>query len=263
MKYSWPFYKIRKIFRQPKIFLVTPENKKDFVWPKWLTKLIIWLLILLALAYLIFLSPLFKIRQISIEGEVSDDGKAEIEKFYGHNLFAARGANRDAIIKDQPGIKDVKLYRGLPDTLRVKIVEREPKYVWSSNNQDYFVDEEGIAFLRPSFPEDQKNNLAKVFDLKNLPVTLGQKIAPTGFGNFIIRTKEIFNGKTEMNIVRFEIDETTFQTKAILDNDWQLLLDTTRPTDNQIDIFKKLLDTHRDEITQYADVRVEGKAYYK
>lgn len=254
---------MRKIFSQPKIFLVTPENKKDFVWPKWLMKLIFWLLLFLAIIYLIFFSPLFKIRQIEVKGEVSEDGRKEIEKFKNQNIFIAKGANHNAIIKDQPGIKDVKIVRGLPDTLRVEMVERDPLYIWSANGQDYFVDKEGVAFLRPSFAEDKKNNLTRVVDLKNISVFPGDKIAPVAFGNFILKTKEIFNNKTGLNILNFEVDETTFQVNAVLDNNWRLLLDTLQTPDYQIDNFKKLYDAKKDEITTSVDLRVKGKAYFK
>lgn len=243
----------------PKTFNPPREReKKEF--PKFLKILIILVIILGGLIYLFFYSPLFKIKNILIEIPIPQESVQFLEKFKGQNIFFVDiSSMKKDLSNHYPEYENVQIQRGLPDTLRISGDIFEPSIVWHSGINSYLVNASGIAFKE----FEGMTDLPNVQDNKELNVELQTEVVSANFINFIQDLSSKFPQKIGFNITGFEINETIFQVDAPTDQGWLVKFDTTRSVDSQLDALSKLISEHKDEIKEYADVRVEGRIYYK
>lgn len=252
---------MRGNFRSPKIYQTTPVIRKGiYISPK----LIFAVLILAAVGYLIyfvFLGNFFRIKEIIIEGTASEESKTEINQLKNKNilLFGSKKIEK-RVTDNEPGIFSIAVLRGIPDTLRIKIQDREAKMVWESQGKTFLVDEIGVVFIRPSV---SIKGLPYVIDTANLPVQEGQQVTGKNFISFVKELKEDFVSKTGLDISKMQIGESTFNLEVFTSAGFKVIFDTTREAGTQLEALAIILRDHRDKIKEYADVRVEGWGYYK
>lgn len=129
-------------------------------------------LIVLA-AFVLFVSPLFTVREITVEGNreltpetiISHSGITA-----GVNIFKVNLGQAAAGIKMLPAVKEVHIYRDFPGRIEIGIVEREPVALLPVKNGFIAVDGDGV-YLRT----------ARIGE-KGLPVVTGltAEIPPAG-----------------------------------------------------------------------------------
>lgn len=107
-------------------------------------------LLLVFVAYVVFRSPLFQIQRVLVQGN-SAVGRAEIEESaavpLGRNIFEVDLRQARERLLRIPMLKDVEVYRRLPSTVVIRVVERIPVALVPVPGGFAEVDEEGI-FLR-------------------------------------------------------------------------------------------------------------------
>lgn len=242
----------------PKFFHELKDQKEYYPNKIWKT-LLIFLIIILALVITFFFTPLFKINKIEVLSSDSDIGPF-FDIYKGKNLFLIDPSQTKAdIIKNFPEILDLQISKGIPNMLRIKVTEDTPKMVWQTNGVKYFVDEEGIVYKKV---EGDAPNLPLIVDNKNLPVEMQTPVVISSFVNFVTEIINKFNG-TDLQVQSFEVNETSFQVTAVTKNNIKIIFDTTRPVQDQVVAAEKVYTEHKAEVTQYMDVRVEGKVYYQ
>jgi cell division protein FtsQ len=90
----------------------------------------------------------FKLNNIVIEGQKNLDVKDVISRFNADNntpIFLINLAETRKILKQNDWVKEAIVIRKLPNTIHIKIVEREPIALWQQNKELFLVDEEGLA----------------------------------------------------------------------------------------------------------------------
>lgn len=245
--------------RQPKIYVPEAEKiKKPF--PRFVIIIILVIVFICAVIYLLFFSPLFKVKSVQINGNPSEEARTYLGSFIGTNIFNLHpAAITDELVVLDPEFGNINVSVGIPNILRAEFVQRQPAIIWQSGGNFYLVDGDEIAYQKV----DQKlDNLILVVDNKGVGVTPPQQIASS---NFIIFLQNV-NAKISdagLQIDHFEINETTFQVEAITKQGIKIIFDTTRSVTDQIDALKTVYDAHKNDIKQYVDVRVEGKVYYQ
>jgi len=243
--------------RQPKVYN-PPKEKLPLIWPKFIKLSIICFILVGGLIYFVGFSSFFKINAVEIKGTSSDEIKQITESYKTKNIFFTdfKPLEKDLILA-KPEFFSVRVYRGIPNILRVEFAERKPKLIWSTQNRQYLVDENSILFKEST----SEGNLPLVKDLKNLPVTIPSQIASASFVTFLKSTQsELNNRKFEFDY--FEVNETTFQVSAVLKNGIRIMFDTTRSLSYQLEALEKVYSDNKDKIKQYIDVRVDGWAYF-
>jgi len=255
--------KEKNILKQPKIYS-PPKEQKPFVFPRYLKIILVVLIGLAAIIYLIFFSTIFKINNFQIIGNIPEDSNKKIESARGQNIFFYSSKElEDGLIKENPQFLNIKVSKGIPNLLRVKIEERSPQIIWKTNGKVFLVDEGGIAFKE--IPTEESYTLPKVTDNKNINMTIPSQVATSNFTIFIKDLSSKVNNDQSygVSISSFQINETIFQVDAITDKGFKMIFDTTRPLSDQLDAFLKVYKDHKDEIKEYIDLRVEGWVYYK
>lgn len=245
------------ITRSPKVYNPAPEQKTNNKFSKLLLTIIIFIIIALGLVYLAYYSNVFNIQNVLIDGR----DMPEIQKsITGKNLIFLNTTDlKKQITTQYPNVGEINIVRGIPNTIKIKISEYEPKIIWQTNGKNYLVNDEGRAFRQIS--EDFE--LPSVIDDKDLAIEVNQQVVSRTFIDFVTNFNKKMLEDLDTQILYFKIESTIFQANAYTNKGWYLKLDTTRSPDDQIGALKELLKEHQSEINQYADLRVEGKVYYK
>ena len=167
---------------------------------------------------------------------------------------------QQTIRKAQPTVYKISVFRGLPNTLKIKIEKKQPAIIWQINDEKYLVAEDGIVLgkIQEEVPED----LAIIIDKKNLPIEIDSQIMTQSFINFVRLANQKMKDELSLTIEEVYINETTFQVSFKTFN-FEIFFNTTRDLDNQIKALKTVLEKHQKEIKQYVDLRVNGRVYYK
>ncbi len=247
-----------RTIRVPKVFQL-PRDEEKLILPKIVKVLILIILVILGLAYLFFFSSVFKIKNIEIVGSPSEAVKQKLEDLKGKNIFSFSAAHLEGdIIVHNQNYLSVQVFRGLPDTVKVKFQDREPKIIWASGNHRYLVDKDAILFQE----FEGSSDLPIVVDANNLAVEIPIQIATPNFVEFV-KSARVQIQELDIEVLEFQVNETTFQIDAVTNKGFRMIFDTTRPLSEQIEAFKTVYEKRRDQIKEYIDLRVEGWVYFK
>lgn|GEM_PF-1903339 len=206
---------------------------------------------------------MFIVTNITYTSEPSASVKEKIEALKGRNIYIVRTGKLIANIqKDQPSVKDMKIYRGLPNTLKVDTHERSEALVWLSNKHYYLIDVDGVAYKDLGTAPGE--TVLPIVDKNNLSVSLGQQIASRTFVEASQKLLDDMPSRIENEkIIELDIGESSFTLEVVTDKKVRLIFDIMQPLDLQLDAVNYLYKEKRGEIRTYADLRVLGKAYVK
>ncbi|MEK7142908.1 MAG: hypothetical protein AAB785_01730 [Patescibacteria group bacterium] len=243
----------------PKVFNLPQEpKKKSPIFKKIIVIGCLIIVLISAIGYLLFFSSVFRIKNVIVADQIKS--VYNWENLKNKNLLTLKTADlKKDILEKSPELVDISLVRGLPDTLKIEINTDQPKIIWQTQERKYFVNAQGLIFQEVNGQTD----LPLVQDDKNLAVLLMQKVASVNFVNFVENLNTKFSSKNGFKIVYFRINETVFQIDALTEKGYFVKFDTTREIDRQLDDLSKFLEKYQEEIHEYADVRIEGKVYYK
>lgn len=250
--------KIHNSLRQPKIFQAPQEIMKEN-WTKIIIYFCLFVLFMAAIFYSIFFSAWFRIKNIEIVGSPSKEIKNDLDAMVGKNLFSFdAGKIEQRFINQDRNYSRVKIYRGIPSTVRVIFEDREPKVIWQSGSGKYFVDQAAIAFKEV----DSQVKLPIIIDTTNLFVVVPAQVASGNFVDFV-KTIDVELSKNKFNIINYEVGQTTFQVTAVADGNLRIMFNALRPVSDQMDALTKVYAQNKQDVKEYLDLRVEGKVYFK
>jgi cell division septal protein FtsQ len=107
------------------------------------------MLLCVAATYGVAASSIFGLRQVLVEDHrftstVAAEDALALTK--GTNLFALSTDRLAAALRSLTTVRDATVSVELPDTVRVRLDERQPVLVWAVGEQRYLVDGEGVLF---------------------------------------------------------------------------------------------------------------------
>jgi len=241
-----------------------------------------WIIFLLALIlgtiYLIFISPFFKIKNISAQG--TDKVPAEnivnsvnhyLSGFYfkiipKKNFLLASDKNIVAFLQDNfKELKEIKVTKKFPASLAIAAKGREKVMSYCGQDQCFYIDDEGIAF--DEAPEIYGGRNVALKDDSGRQIKLGDKAIDSGLISFMLKANQLLLEDLNLSLLNFQIDSyPTIEVRAITAEDWQIIFDINRDPQPQIDALKAILDEKiKDQRSKldYIDLRVEDRVYYK
>lgn len=177
-------------------------------------------------------------------------------------LSVDTAAMQSAVLSAHPAVKSLQIKRQWPNTLVVTAELKSPKLAWYSGSQLVVLDADGTAI--GGLGADDKG-LPVVYDGSNLPVTPGQQVVRPGFITFV---NELTTGLAArgVGITKLKVGQTTLDLTVETNKTYQLLFDTTRPAGDELkdyDAVAKSATAQKKPVTEYIDLRISGKAYYK
>lgn len=256
------------INRIPKIIVPAEEKKLKFRFSIKTFYLILIIVVVILVVYGLFFSSFFKVENIDFKGANLVDGE-KVKKVVMFalneepNIFLYNGSNIAAKIKENfPLISEVSIQKGIPDTIRIIIIERQPVVVWQTASKKYLLDKDGFAYLEAD--ANNSKDLPVIIDNQNIPVKLSSRIASRNFLDFVRQMIEKFSPRTNLKAKELKIDETTFDLIIVTTDGYAVYFDTTRSAETELDdLHRVLAHLNGSKPKEYIDLRVEGWAYYK
>lgn len=249
-------------FSQPSIF--NAKVNINYKLPPRFLKILFYLLIIFIVIYLLFFSRYFVVHEVMVEGNhfvSSDDIKSFIPE--NSNIFRLNiAATKKKIIAAKPEIKDLVIYRGIPNAIKIVVLERDGKIVWQSGSDLFLISSAGEVAEKIPLNEIPLN-IPKVIDTKNLPTVIGAKLVSPNFVNFILTAYNTLYTEAGVKPLDFSVQETTFDINLQTDGGFYVKLNTLRSAETQISNLKKVLAEKRSDVHEYVDLRINGRAYYK
>jgi cell division septal protein FtsQ len=262
----------KKRYRYQKSYRIKRKKsllKKGFVWPSLLA-----FLCLSGLFYFFFLSPFFQIEEVSVSGEqkVSRDGVLssigeslgkQILFFKTKSIFLVNAAEiREAILAAFPQISGVVFSRELPGTLKVQVIEREPRAVWCGR-ECHLMDAEGVIF------EKTEAGFLGLVEVKvsrsSAEAELGERIVDSGILSLILKIKSEIESGTGLRIKEAREasrDRLDFRTNE----GWEIYFNTEKDIEWQIQklslVLEKEISPEKRKTLEYIDLRFT-RVYYK
>jgi len=251
-------------YRHPSVFGGKEKKpKRELSFPKINVRLLIYIVLLLAALYYVFLSGKFVIKDVIVEGNknVPSDKIAQyVHK--GSNIFFINSSSlRKQILLENPEIADVQIMRGIPDAVKIVVLEHENRVIWQTGGVKYLISTQGEVTKK--IEEGETYQYPLVNDSKNLPVTLGQDIVSPNFIAFIININDKFFEATNIKPTYFEVPQTTFDVYLYTEAGFYVKFNSMRSSAKQLDNLKKVLVEKRADVHEYVDLRIDGWAYYK
>jgi len=235
------------------------------------------LIILGSLIYIFIFSELFKIKNVEISGNEKCP-YAEISKIVSSNLgsiFLYKSEEVNKELKEKyPEINQVKIERKLPDSLIVKIKEREPvafickpslrseiKIFGEKSEIDcFYIDKEGIVFEEKT--ENSLNLPVIIFNSSGFSFVLGREIIDQ---DYLKKILEINSNLKNLAISKFypvSKNKIKVQTKE----NWVAYFDPEEDVDWQVEklniLLKEKFPLKERGNLEYIDLRFE-KIYTK
>ena len=234
--------------------------------PGWFWIVFCALLVVGTAAWVVFGSTTFRITQIEVLGSVNEEVRLEVEQLRGTNILTYSTSGMTARLKSaQSSIEELSISKGLPNTLRVAVTLREPVARWERGGELYLLDKDGVAFQYASGSnmDEAVSTLPRIVDIQAEPVVQGKKMMSRQFMQFIAETSAVFTDQFPIALDHFEIGQTSFEATLVTVSNWKVLLDTTRSPRPQLDSLQQVFEHFHDDIHEYVDLRVSGRAYFK
>lgn len=257
----------KKVRRAPAIYY-TPDTKtrreSNFNWGAF------WTIFKLAvpsltLIYVFYYSPVFKLKEVVVSGN-EFLAKEELLSLVpsGMNIFKLSTTELEYELQRKlPIIQEVRIYKGIPNALKVVVSEYKGAAIWQSGEKYYLISQTGIVFRDITSNLEEYVSLPRVVDRQALEVKISEKIVSTNFITFIEKISQGLKTETNLDPDYFAVDETTVDVSLYTKNALYIKLDSLRSPDKQLSDLKLAIIERRPEITEYIDLRISGWAYYK
>lgn len=245
--------------------------------------------VLLAMAWLAFRSPLFRVRAITVEGNAAVPAAdivtlLQSSALRDHGFLKSLLGIRSMFIWPRefsaedlafiPRLSSATISRDyFSHTVTVKVVERSPLAIWClmptrdahgnaiNDEQCFWFDDHGIVFARTF--DTQGGSIVSVHDYTKENLGLTEKVLPDIFVDHMLSVIDAVRASginiKEMavrDIALQEVDITTF-------NGPDIYFSLRFPADNDLAVLKSLMQKPGFGKLQYVDFRVENRAYYK
>lgn len=211
----------------------------------------------------------FRIEQVAIEGatnlpvlalEQMAQGVTNSSPLNDNLLTLSNTRLKQAMLRQEPQLADVRLVRRWPHGLLLRVTEKELALNWRSGERTYLVDSGGSVV-----GEGENSRLVQVTDETGLSVSIGDRVVPSRFVGFVTELTAAA-GDLPLKLVAIRIATSTSEVVGATDRPFVVKFATTRSARGQVRDLKLVLAELKQlgkTPAEYIDLRVAGKAYYK
>jgi cell division septal protein FtsQ len=262
----------RYVRQMPKIY--GDLHKEPFSWVGILRGLqvALWLGAAICLVYAVAFSGWFTVRTIMVQGTVLTSSSRVKELIpTGTNVLAISTDSVSQRLLTDKRIESIAVLRGLPNSLRVIVKEKEPALLWISGTAANLVDRDGFVFATyseadfpdPASPAGQLlSKVPKVRDDKALPATLDKQVVSPRFITFLADTQvQLANYLPELKVDHIEVVDTTYDVTFFAKQGMQVQFNTLGDSGVQVRNLTRLIHQQKATFASRVDLRIDRWAY--
>ena len=230
--------------------------------------LIIALLLLFGLVYVLFFSPIFKIKEVLISGNQKISSDEIKNSLICNNIFLTTTKSvKSQLLQKFPEIMDLKISKNIFNKkLEINIQERESIGIFCETSKDmcFYFDKNGIVFEKA--PDTSGGLIDLIKDYSQKEFKIGDEVLNKDLiDNILIIKNELFQ-KIGLKVASFDIDSYPVEELRVVTNEsWYILFSLNRDIKSQLLALEVALDEkiqNRSSL-QYVDLRIENRIYYK
>jgi len=248
------------------------KRPRQISWWRLTLKLSPYILLIGIIVGVVFFSSIFRIDKVDVQGpntELSKGLNDEVTKYLksslaGKNwLFLDTNSLKGRLQKTFTGQEAIMVEKQFPNKLIVKTDEQKSAIVWKTGSKKYIVSINGRVMSE--LQGDNNMGLAVLTDGSSLPVDIGNKILSRDFVNFAIKVGDYVKAKS-LGPEQIYITETTKELLVKTTAGYEIKFNTEETPDAQLRSLQATLDllvSQNKQATQYIDLRVPGRAFYK
>ncbi len=261
------FNKYKRNYKQPKIYTARnqKESRKSFDVKKIHFRFVVFLVVIVLALYTVFLSGFFTIEEIVVDGNELVSSEQIIDSVeLNRNIFFFDTDYYENLIEIRvPEIKQVVIYKGIPNAIKIEVLEYEKSLLWKSADKYYLVSSQGFAYkdVTNNFADFEK--LPLVEDYAAIKVCDNQQVTGPSFIAFVSIVDEQIESVANIQPVKFSITETTVDVFLETNRGFYIKFDSMRSSKKQLDNLIKVMIEKGDQVHEYVDLRIDGWAYYK
>lgn len=224
------------------------------------------ILIIPLIFYLVFFSPVFKVKEFEVNGYSNPDivrqiagEQASKNLISGNILFFSKTKLADTLRGDQK-VTEVKINKNYPNKITINISESKPSLIWNTAGDYFLIDERGVV-IGPAFNE----KLPVLYDAANISVRAGEEVASPTFVKFIRDISEGFKGATGVSITKITIFDLMSDVHITSSAGWTVYLNSSKSAEAQLKNLSRVLAESRKSKTklEYIDIRLDNRIFYK
>jgi len=240
------------------------EKKKSFRKSKIIFAWVLFLV--LVLAYVLFLSPIFEIKEINTSGNrIISNHEIQNALAEQNNIFLATNNKLKNILFDNfPIIASVVINKNIfKKSINLKIVERKEVGIFCGK-ECYYIDKNGIIFEKA--PQTSGALILVINDYSNREIEIGSKVLSEKLIADFIETSDYLATQLNLKALEFVFEMGPSGDLKINTNEgWYILLDMSRNFKNQLQALELVLgEKIKDRSSlEYVDLRIENRVYYK
>ncbi|MEX1063774.1 MAG: hypothetical protein WD898_01055 [Candidatus Paceibacterota bacterium] len=252
------------------------SKKRKKIFGKVMLGVIIILAIVGGIIYALFFTSWFDVRNVSITGP-EDSLRSDINVVINEwldkdflsisrrsNIFLLSLEELSAIMLSRfPKLDSVDISRKGQHDIEISASQRKPIGVWCTSTSCAYFDQKGIAYAETG--QSAGFLILNVVDKRDNKIMLGSSIILDDWLQKIILAKELLL-KPDINVSRFEIPENTFdEFHAVTPVGWKIYFSVSTDISKQVSALASLLRERLSlaEITEYVDLRIQDRIYYK
>lgn len=262
----------RYIRRAPKIYGNMQKSPRSFRWFINLIRQVLWLGVIGLSVYLVWFSGWFNLRKVEIEGaRFSSSSAIESLTPKGQNIWLVSKDELASRIAVDQVVSSVAVLRGLPDSLKIVVKEKQPALIWISGETATVLDDQGIGFVqysRAGIPTEDTEvgrilaAVPRVYDTKPLDVKLGSQVASPTFIRFVNSlNKELTVYTPEIKVDHLEISDTTYDLILIAKQGLKVQFNTLGEAAPAVRNLSRLLRDKKATLSSRVDLRIDRWAY--
>ncbi|MBU6389005.1 FtsQ-type POTRA domain-containing protein, partial [Patescibacteria group bacterium] len=258
----------RRIRQMPKIYGNLQKAPRSYAGVGRFFKWLFWSALFIGVMYVFFFSEAFTINKVEVDG-AHFVSAADVSRYLpvGTNIWLFSEARlRDQILRDDR-VESVAIYRGLPDSVKIVIVEKQPSMLWVSGNTTAVLDSAGVPFmLYPSntFPAPTTalgsylSRLVTVRDTKSLPIGLNRQITSPLFIRFVQKVRsQIQTYLPTLTLDHYEVADTTYDVTFVATQGMRVQFNSLGDAGVQVRNLVRLVGQGKATYKSQVDLRID------
>lgn len=237
-------------------------------------RMLVYLFILIAFYFLV-VSHYFVIADVAVSGNQqvkTEDIQNSIILAHGreflipanHFLLMTNSHVNKLITSAFPMIKQVNVIKRIwPNKLEVQVEQRNPGFIFQTNNQNYLIDEDGVVIN----PQGATNNLLVVADEAVENIAVGEQFSNTKLAAFVLSMSKSWPGKINSSIKLIKVpSKSSTEVEFVSSEGWIVFFSLNRAVASQLAnlavILAKQVGAENRGRLAYIDLRLPTTAYY-